>query len=202
MNRYIPLFGLILVLVLLVAACAGEDPTPTQTPIQLPPLPTNTPAPTPTPIATPTRVPPTPTQTMAPTATATTQPTIEPIVMATAPDEILLIVLGEQNASGQSGWAALTAKGDQTEVVLNLSAGTLETEFVHIHSGSCGDSLGGVVYSLTSFVDGTGFSVTTVGATLSSLRTGDFAINTHQAGPLRRQPSTLAVATSPWKRMP
>ena len=94
----------------------------------------------------------------------------------------LTIALNEQNDSGQSGWATLTAKEDQTEVVLNISGGTLETELVHIHSGQCGDNLGGVVHPLTSFVDGSGVSVTTVDAVLSSLRSGDFAINSHKKG--------------------
>ena len=102
---------------------------------------------------------------------------------ATPPPGALVIDLVEQNASGQSGWAALTAKGAQTEVVLNLSAGTLESEMVHIHSGSCGTAtLGGVVHVLTSFVGGAGGSVTLVDASLSSLQTGGFAINSHQKG--------------------
>ncbi len=93
------------------------------------------------------------------------------------------LALKELNDSGQSGWAALRAKGDQTEVVLSLLSGTLNTELVHIHSGSCGaDTLGGVEHGLTSFVDGSGFSVTTVDVPLSSLRTGDFAVNSHKKG--------------------
>ncbi|MCH8898793.1 MAG: hypothetical protein IIC33_10920, partial [Chloroflexi bacterium] len=90
--------------------------------------------------------------------------------------------LNEENSSGQSGQATLTSQNDQTEVVLNLNPGTLETELVHIHSGQCGNSLGGVVHPLTSFVGGSGVSVTTVNAPLSSLLTGDFAINTHKKG--------------------
>ena len=95
--------------------------------------------------------------------------------------DVLQVALGEQNESGQTGWATLTAKGDHTEVVLNVLPGDLESELVHIHSGSCGaDTLGGVVYGLTNIADGV--SVTTVGARLSSLRTGGFAINSHQKG--------------------
>ncbi len=90
--------------------------------------------------------------------------------------------MAELNDSGQSGWATLTAAGEQTEVVLNISSSTLETELVHIHSGRCGDPLGGVVHPLTSFSDGAGVSVTTVDATLNSLRNGDFAINFHKKG--------------------
>jgi hypothetical protein len=73
----------------------------------------------------------------------------------------------------------LTSLNDQTRVELVLSPGNLESELVHIHSGQCGATLGGVVFPLTSFVDGSGESVTIVDAPLSSLQTGDFAINTH-----------------------
>ena len=95
----------------------------------------------------------------------------------------VLIGLNERNSSGQTGYAILSATSDnQTDVTLNLSAGAMETQAVHIHTGQCGASLGGVVHRLTSFVGGSGMSVTTVNATLNSLRTGGFAINTHQTG--------------------
>ena len=68
------------------------------------------------------------------------------------PGRILTLDLGELNDSGQSGTATLTELGPNTEVVLSLSAGSLETELVHIHLGQCGDSLGGVDRALTSFV--------------------------------------------------
>jgi hypothetical protein len=87
--------------------------------------------------------------------------------------------LNEENASGQSGQATLTSLNDQTRVELVLSPGNLESELVHIHSGQCGASLGGVVFPLSSFGDGSGESVTVVDAPLSSLQTGDFAVNTH-----------------------
>ena len=94
----------------------------------------------------------------------------------------VLIALNELNSSGQSGWARLDSEGAQTLVTLQLSSGTLQTEAVHIHAGQCGDTLGGVTNSLTSFVGGSGASVTTVAASLESLLTGGFAINTHEAG--------------------
>ena len=97
------------------------------------------------------------------------------------PNADLLIILGEQNGSGQTGWAALTAKDDQTEVVLMLLPGTVESELVHIHSGVCGnDTLGGVVHGLSNIAGGA--SATTVDATLTSLRAGNFAINSHKMG--------------------
>ena len=92
------------------------------------------------------------------------------------------IALDEQNDSGQSGWATLTDRGDDTEVVLSLSTGAMETRSVHIHSGQCGASLGGVVHGLTSFVGGAGGSSTLLeGVSLDSLLNGDFAINAHNA---------------------
>ena len=95
--------------------------------------------------------------------------------------EVLLVALGEQNGSGQTGWASLTANGERTEVVVSIGRGDVESELVHIHSGSCGgDTLGGVAHGLTRLVGGA--SVTTVGASLASLRTGDFAINSHKSG--------------------
>ena len=93
----------------------------------------------------------------------------------------LLIALGEQNNSGQSGWAMLTAQGGRTEVRLAVSPGNVESELVHIHSGACGNAtLGSVAQGLTSIVDGS--SVTGIDMSMSSLRTGDFAINSHQKG--------------------
>ena len=95
----------------------------------------------------------------------------------------LMIILGEQNASGQTGTAVLSGRGTFTNVSLSLSTGGLETELVHIHAGQCapGD-LGGVVHGLTSFEGGSGASITNVPASLDSFKTGDFAVNTHKAG--------------------
>ena len=100
----------------------------------------------------------------------------------TAKGEPVSITLDALNASGQIGTATLTAIGDTTLVELALSAGSLQTELVHIHAGQCGDSLGGVVHGLSSFVGGSVASVTTVDTTLDSLLTGGFAVNAHQSG--------------------
>ena len=100
----------------------------------------------------------------------------------------LAISLGAQNASGQWGTATLTAQGAQTEVVLSLSSGTLQSEAVHIHEGSCdrglaaGTNLGDVAHALTFFSGGSGETTTVVPASLASLRDGQFAINAHEAG--------------------
>ena len=93
-----------------------------------------------------------------------------------------VFALDGSNSSDQSGSATLTASGDNTIVILELSAGSLDTELVHIHAGQCGDTLGGIAHELTSFVGGFGGSVSTVNSSLASLLTNGFAINAHKAG--------------------
>ncbi|MBI2855678.1 MAG: CHRD domain-containing protein [Chloroflexi bacterium] len=148
--------GLVLLLTLvasaLVAACGGDDPTPTTRPTSTSPAPTIT-AP-------------------APTATA-------PVIVAPVPSDVLLIALNEINDSGQSGWAKLVASGNDTHVTLSLSQGTMTSGLAHIHTGPC-DPLGGVEHPLTSFSNGS--SVTLLeGVSLDSLLTGALAINAHNA---------------------
>ena len=94
-----------------------------------------------------------------------------------AAGQFLTIILDELDGSGQSGFATLTARGDQTEVVLSGTVGI--SELNHIHTGTC-SNLGGVVHALTNMADGA--SVTTVDATLASLMTGSFAVNLHKDG--------------------
>ena len=95
--------------------------------------------------------------------------------------EVVTIDLGELNDSGQTGTATLTAMGDKTQVAISLSVGASETQMVHIHAGRCGADLGGVDYPLTSFVDGSGSSITMVDASLAMLQDGNHAINAHDA---------------------
>ena len=113
--------------VLLAAACTAEDPTSTPTATATTTLP---PAPIPTPTTMPAATP-TATTPPAPTPTPTTEVMIDvqeqALIALAGAEEALFIALNEQKASGQSGWAALTAKGDQTVVVLNIDAGTLQT---------------------------------------------------------------------------
>ena len=66
--------------------------------------------------------------------------------------------------------------------MLNVPAGRTLSEQVHVHSGQCGnDTLGGIVHSLTD-VNPSGTSATTWGVSLSNLKTGNFAINSHKRG--------------------
>ena len=95
--------------------------------------------------------------------------------------KVVSITLDEQNSSGQSGTATLTEMDSMTLVVLSLSAGSSQSELVHIHTGQCGATLGGVAHGLTSFVGGSGASTMTVDATLASLQDGDHAVNAHDA---------------------
>ena len=94
-------------------------------------------------------------------------------------EDVLLVALNEMNGSGQSGYAMLVADDDQTDVSLSLSTGTLQSELVHIHSGSC-DELGGVEHGLTNFAGGSGGSETKVAVELSTLTSGAFAVNAHE----------------------
>ena len=86
------------------------------------------------------------------------------------------VQLGEQNASGESGTATLTAEGDRTKVVIDLE-GNSSAQPAHIHKGSCADLDASPEYALEDVSGGT--SITTVDAKLDDLRDGAFAINVH-----------------------
>ena len=94
----------------------------------------------------------------------------------------LALGLFGMNSSGVSGRATLTEIGLNTEVILSINRGALNAELVHIHSGQCGETLGGVDYGLASFVGGSGGSTTLVEAGLAMIQDGDHAINIHEAG--------------------
>ncbi len=178
---------------------ATPEPQPTATAVPTP-APTATPQPQATAITAPTAAPepqatattvptaaataePRPTATTVPTPTATPTATAQPAAKEpSASGGDITFTLDELEDSGQTGTATLTAVGDTTLVELTLSAGASETELVHIHTGQCGDTLAGVAHALTNFVGGDGASVTAVDATLDSLLTGGFAINSHMSG--------------------
>jgi hypothetical protein len=88
------------------------------------------------------------------------------------------VTLGEQNASGESGTATLTAEGDKTKVVIDLQ-GNSSAQPAHIHKGSCADLDATPEYPLADVNGGT--STTTVDAKLDDLRDGAFAINVHKS---------------------
>ncbi len=134
------------------------------------------------PAPTPTAVPPTAAPTRPP-ATATTAPTTVPPTAtsapaATAPASITVNFGPGRDGDQSPGTAVLTAKGNQTEVVLNIKPGPAGVaQSVHIHEGVC-PGVGAVKFRLTDIVDGK--STTTVDTTLASLLTGGFAINAHK----------------------
>ncbi len=95
-------------------------------------------------------------------------------------DRAITVTLTPTANSGMSGSAMLIPRGDQTQVLISLSgerAGASEP--AHIHAGQCGPKLGKIVYPLKSVEDGR--SDTTVNVPLSSLTSGQYAINVHQS---------------------
>jgi plastocyanin len=168
-----------------VTAAQGQQPTP---------------APTAMPAAAPTPMP-----AAAPTPAAMPTP---PAPSGATTGNSITVTLGPGRDGSQPGTAMLTAMGSQTEVDISIAPGAAGVpQPVHIHAGTC-DNLGAVVYPLTSIVDGK--SMTLVNTSLSSLETGNFAINAHlsQAGISTYvscgtiPASTAAGQTSPATRLP
>lgn len=93
-------------------------------------------------------------------------------------ERVIEVTLEEMNSSGQTGTATLTSRGDTVTVVVQATGGI--SELNHIHSGQCGDTLGGVAYALTNTNGGT--VTTVINATMKDILDGDHAINLHQAG--------------------
>ena len=95
-----------------------------------------------------------------------------------AQDEIT-VTMNEQNDSGESGTATLTAMGDQTRVVLNLTGAPAGPQPAHIHMGTCANLNPQPEYPLTNVENGQ--SETVVPVALASLMNGNFAINVHRS---------------------
>ena len=124
---------------------------------------------------------PTPT-TRPPTSTPVPPPAATAHVPASDSDASVTITLTALNDSGQDGTATLTARGSQTEVVVDIAPGAAGVaQPIHIHDGTCGDNLGGVAEALERLQGGK--STTLVGITLNTLLGGSFAINGHKSGP-------------------
>jgi hypothetical protein len=91
------------------------------------------------------------------------------------------IDLSEQNSSGESGTATLTAEGDKTKVVISLDAAPAGTpQPAHIHEGSCANLDPTPKYGLENVVDVK--STTEVDEPLDELRDEAYAINVHKSG--------------------
>jgi Cu/Zn superoxide dismutase len=105
-------------------------------------------------------------------------PFMAPAAPPVEAQQSITIQLAEQNGSGQSGTAVLTADGATTKVVLDLANSPAGPQPAHIHTGTCAN-LGGVVYPLEFPQNGK--STSTVNQPLSALQTGNFAINVHKS---------------------
>lgn len=87
------------------------------------------------------------------------------------------VMLAEQNESGESGTARLIPLGKRTKVVLELTGPAATRQQAHIHTGSCDQLDPRAAYALSEVKSGK--STTTVGAKLTTLRRGSFAIDVH-----------------------
>jgi hypothetical protein len=96
-----------------------------------------------------------------------------------AGDDTVTVELAEQNASGESGTATLTAEGEQTRVVLELSNPASDSQPAHIHPGTCATLDPAPAFPLPNVE--TGSSEATVDVTLDELTSGEYAVNVHQS---------------------
>ena len=91
----------------------------------------------------------------------------------------VIVELAEQNSSGESGTATLTATGASTRVVLELKNPTTDSQPAHIHRGTCENLDSDPLYGLLNVMQGR--SETVVNVPLSELTTGGLALNVHQS---------------------
>ncbi len=92
------------------------------------------------------------------------------------------VKLDEENGSGESGTATLTAEGASTKVVLALeNPASPDPQPAHIHEGTCAELDPTPAYPLANVEDGT--SETTVNVALDELKASEFAINVHKSEP-------------------
>jgi len=103
----------------------------------------------------------------------------DPSAAATS-DDVVTIQLAEQNGSGESGTATLTAMDDRTLVVLDLQNPTTGSQPAHVHEGQCGPTLDPApLHGLLNVANG--HSETVVNVPLSELTAGGLAINIHHS---------------------
>ena len=98
-------------------------------------------------------------------------------------DGEVIVTFAEQNDSGLSGTATLTAEGDKTKVVIDLQnsspTAAVQPQPAHIHRGSCANLDASPAYGLTDVRDGK--SSSTVDARLVEFMDGGFAVNVHKS---------------------
>ncbi len=92
--------------------------------------------------------------------------------------QALTLDLAEQNASGQSGTARLTADGDTTRIVVEVENPPEVAQPSHVHEGTCGE-IGDVVAPLENLVDGRAESV--VDMSLAELQRRGLIVHAHKS---------------------
>jgi hypothetical protein len=91
----------------------------------------------------------------------------------------VMVELAEQNNSGESGIATLTATGATTRVVLEMKNPTTDSQPAHVHRGSCENLDADPLYGLLNVMQGR--SETVVNVPLSELTAGGLALNVHHS---------------------
>lgn len=160
----------VLILAPMLAACGGDNATPTK-------------APTTAPIVAPTNAVTEPTA-MAATAVPSAA-VMEPTAMVTAMStpggtmmEPMTIQMNAQNASGEDGTATIVKSDAGMVVTIDLKNGTTEPQPAHIHKGTCA-ALGDVAQPLTNVVGGK--SASTIPSTFTMEAGQSYAINVHKS---------------------
>lgn len=92
---------------------------------------------------------------------------------------MISIKMTAQNNSGENGTATLTQMPTGVKVVISLTGAPNSAQPAHIHTGTCANLNPAPKYMLHNVV--AGHSTTVVGAKLSSLIRGSFAINVHKS---------------------
>ena len=94
--------------------------------------------------------------------------------------ETVTVPLQTLNNSGESGTATLSADGNQTRVVIQLSGAPQGVaQPAHIHAGTCGNLERAPKHGLTNVMNGN--STTMVPAELSTIMSGTNAIAVHKS---------------------
>src|SRR5688500_12557657 len=104
---------------------------------------------------------------------------------ALADHEKAMVVLMEQNNSGQSGTATFTLSDDGSSITveIDISGGSAVPQPAHIHIGSCEDLDPNPFYPLTSVVNGKSVTVITEAdvVDLDYEVSNQFAVNVHKS---------------------
>ena len=91
----------------------------------------------------------------------------------------VLVQLQEQNFSGESGTATLTAQGSKTRVVIEMASFAANAQPAHIHEGTCAHLSFQPAFPLQDVKAGR--STTVVNVPLKALLNGKYAINLHRS---------------------